>query len=149
MKSRSILSCLVVLSLLVASMMGCSKEEEAPPVKEESTPEVSVQAAAPESTEPVASPAMEQFLASPAGSGSMTVHDQIGKFFDFWGQCMRNSSRKPMDIHFEVELEENFQKDHTMKGKTGREFLDDVCQENNLVWTITKLNTIRITKRPK
>jgi len=148
MKSSSFLSCLVVLSILFASMVGCSRKEETPPVEEETTPQASVPVAEPESPAVVASPEMEQFLAKAVRAKSVAAGHGIREFFDFWQEMLHNP-RIDLKIYFEVDVGGKFQKDHKWENTTCREILDDLCLQNHLVWTITEPDTIRITQKPQ
>ncbi len=150
MKSRNVTTYLAVLVVLFALVSGCSEKEEAPPIEEEAAIETEAQAVEPQTSDATPAPLMQRFLAGPAGLLKVSTQDPIAKSFAVWGLSIRNHPRRPMDIHFEVELEqETFQKDHAQKGKTSRAFLDDVCQENDLVWTLAGPNTIRISRKAK
>jgi len=146
MKSRSALCYLTVSSVLFAFVLGCSKKEDSPTAEDETAPESSIQATEPESPEQSISPLMDQFLRKTVGTKKVTAGHQIREFFDFWEEILHHP-RISVEIYFEIELEEKFQRDRTWENKTNREILDELCQENDLVWTITEPNTIRINKR--
>lgn len=46
-------------------------------------------------------------------------------------------------------MEDKFQRNHDWKKMTNRAILDSICQECDLVWTITEPDTIRISKKPE
>ena len=54
-----------------------------------------------------------------------------------------------MEIYLKIEVEKEFQADRIWEHKTNREFLDTLCGENDLVWTIAGRDTIRISAKPK
>jgi hypothetical protein len=148
MKSTSVISCLVVLSVLLALMVGCSKEEEAPPLEEEATPQTSVQAAEPEAPAVTPSPDMEKFLAKVSSMRQVGAGHGIREFFDFQQQMLHNP-RIDMKIYIDVIVEDKWRKDHEWKNMSNREFLDSMCREYDLLWTITEPDTIRIAKKPE
>jgi hypothetical protein len=139
MKLRSVLSYLTVLSILFASILGCDKKEDTSPV-EIDRPSESVVAAPEQST----SPHIEQFLKLSPSHVNVGAGTQISGIFEMWETMLHHKS---MDIYFEVEPELKIQKDNVWKDKTYREILDELCEDNGLVWVITKPNTIRISKK--
>lgn len=146
MKTRSVFYCLAVLAILFGSMSGCAKEEDVLPVEEETAPEATVQAVEQEAPEVAVSPDMEQFLAKVVSARQVAAGHGIREYFDFWQELLHNP-RIAMKIYFEVKVEQKFQKNHDWRNMTNQEILDAVCQEYDLVWTITEPDTIRITKR--
>ena len=146
MKSRCVLGCLAVLCILFVPLTGCSEKEEAPPVEAETPAPTSVSAVAPGSADP--SPAMVQFLAKAVRAKRVAAGHGIREFFDFW-QEMLHTPRIDLKIYFEVEVEGTFEEDHDWTNTTYREILDDLCRRNNLVWTITEPDTIRISEKPQ
>lgn len=148
MKSRRVLGCLVVLSILVALLSGCSKRDDAAAVEEEPGAASSVSAVEPEASEASISPTMAQFLGKTVGTQKVTAGHELQELFALWEQVLHHP-RVSMEIYFEVDVEGEFQQDHTWENKTHREILDDVCQENDLVWTITAGDTIAIRKKPQ
>ena len=146
MKSRCVVTYLVLASVLFVSMLGCAEKEETSPAEDEMAREPSVQVIEPQTPEQSISPVMEQFLSKTIGTQEVTAGHQIRELFDLWEQVLYQASDS-MDIDFEIELEEQFQKDHIWENKTHREVLDDLCRENGLVWTITGPNTIHISKK--
>ena len=146
MKSRRVVTYLILAPALFVSMLGCVKKENASPVADETAREPSVQAIEPQSSEASISPQMEQFLSKTVGTQKVTAGHQIREFFDLWEQVLYQASDS-MDIDFQIELEEKFEKDHVWENKTHREVLDDLCREYGLVWTITGPNTIQISKK--
>ena len=113
-KSPSVLSCLVVLSVLLASMVGCSKNEKAPPLEEETAPETSVQAAESEAPAVVPAPDMEKFLAKVVSMRQVAAGQGIREFFDFQQEMLHNP-RIDMKIYFEVDVKEKFREGSRME----------------------------------
>ena len=146
MTLRWVLGCLVALGILFGAMTGCSEKDEAPPVEAETPAPASVPIVAPESVAP--SPAMAQFLAKAVRAKSVAAEHGIAEFFEFW-QGMLHTPRIDLKIYFEVEVEGTFEEDHDWTNTTYREILDDLCRRNNLVWTITEPDTIRISEKPQ
>jgi hypothetical protein len=145
-KISKIIIYFLAVSLLFASLWGCSKKEDSPTVEDETTSESAIQETEMESSAQTISPLMEQFLGKTVKTRKATAGYQISEFFYFWQDLLHNP-RISMEIYFDVELEAKFQRDHIWKNKTSREILDELCQEYNLIWTITEPNTIRIDKR--
>jgi hypothetical protein len=141
--SRRILSHLAVTAILLASMLGCSRKEEAPPAEEK--PPAGVQAAR-ETPKAAPSPSMSQFLRNPVRAKQAKAGQEIRAFFALWQQNLHRRGTT-MKIDFQVELEDTFQADQAWQDTNSREILNSLCQANNLVWTITEPNTIRITKK--
>lgn len=146
MKLRIVLNYLTVLSILFASMLGCSKKEDSSTVDDDTASESSIQVTRPESPIQSISPIMDEFLRKTVGTKKVTAGHQIREFFYFWEDVLHHPSNS-IEIYFEIELEDKFQRDHIWKNKTNREILDELCQEYNLIWTITEPNTIRINKK--
>ena len=144
MKLRSVLSYLTVLSILFASILGCDKKEDTSSVKNETPSESTITAPEQETSVQSISPLMDQFLKESPSHVNVTAGNQISGIFELWEAILHHKS---MDIYFEVEAEGKIQKDHVWKDKTYREILDEYCQDNDLVWVITKPNTIRISKK--
>jgi hypothetical protein len=160
MTPRSVLGKLVVLSVLFVALSGCSKKEEAPkpqeraaakssaPAPEPAAPQTSVQTTELQTPEPTAmSATMEQFLERKVRMRPAAAGDEIQAFFTSWEEMLKRRSRQPLDIHFEVEVDGQFAKDHTWESATNRGILDEVCRECDLAWTIVEPNTIRITRK--
>ncbi len=147
MKSRNVLSNLIAVTILLAFMSGCSKKEDTSTVEDETAPESSIQATETKSARPSISPVMDQFLKKTVGTKNASAGYQISEFFSFWEEILHHP-RISMNIYFEVDIDEPFQRDHTWKNKTNREILDELCKEYNLTWTITEPDTIQITKKP-
>jgi hypothetical protein len=149
MKSRNVLTYLIVITIMLAFMPGCSKKEDSSTVEDETAPESNVQATEPESPEQSVSPLVGQFLKKSAGSYKKVIAGiDINDFFGNWENRLQHHPRTPMEIYFDVELEEKFQRDHIWENKTNQEVLDDLCNEYNLAWTTPEPNTIRISKKP-
>ena len=145
MKLRSVLSYLTVLSILFTSILGCDKKEDTSSVENETPSESTITAPEQETSGQSISPLMDQFLKeSPSHINVTAGKSQISDIFELWEAILHHKS---MDIYFEVEAEGKIQKDHVWKDKTYREILDEYCQDNDLVWVITKPNTIRISKK--
>jgi hypothetical protein len=105
-----------------------------------------VPVAASEAPAVVPVPEMGQFLAKAVRAKSVAAGHGIREFFDFW-QEMLHTPRIDLKIYFEVAVEGTFEEDHNWENTTYREILDDVCRRNNLVWTITEPDVVRITKK--
>ncbi len=144
MKRQSALSYLTVLLILFTSMLGCDKKEDTSSVENETPSEPTITAPEQETSAQSISPSLEQFLETTPPTVKVTAGYQIGGIFEMWEAMLHHKS---MDIYFEVEAEGDIQKDHEWKGKTYREILDEYCQDNGLVWKITKPNTIRVEKK--
>ena len=144
MKRRSVLSYLTVLSILFASILGCDKKEDTSSVENETPSESTITAPEQETSGQSISPLVDQFLKKSLSTVKVTAGNQISGIFELWEAILHHKS---MDIYFEVEAEGKIQKDHVWKDKTYREILDEYCQDNDLVWVITKPNTIRISKK--
>jgi len=145
MDSRCVLSWFTVMIVMLASILGCSKKEDSSTTKDEVESKSSIQAT--ESAEQSISPLMDQFLRKTAGSRkTVSAGTQMSEFFTFWETFLQHP-RNSMNIYFDVELEETFQKDHAWEKKTNQEVLDDLCKEYNLNWEITDSDTIRISKK--
>ncbi len=141
MKGRSVLSYLIVLSILFASIFGCDKKEDTSSVENETPSESTITAPEQETSGQSISPLMDQFLKESPSHVNVTAGNQISGIFELWEAVLQHKS---MDIYFEVEAKGKIQKDHMWRGKTYREILDEYCQDNDLVWKITGPNTIRI-----
>ena len=144
MKLRSVLSYLVVLSILFASILGCDKKEDTPSFENETPSESTITVPEPETSGQSISVIMEQFLNKSPSAVQVTAGNEISSTFELWEMISRHES---MEINFDVDAEGIIQKDHVWKGKTYREILDEYCQDNDLVWKITGPNTIRIEKK--
>jgi len=144
MKLRSVLSYLTVLSILFASILGCDKKEDTSSVENETPSESTITAPEQETSGQSISPLMDQFLKESPSHLNVTAGRPISDIFELFELSLH---LKSMDIYFEVEAEGKVQKDHVWKDKTYREILDEYCQDNDLVWVITKPNTIRISKK--
>lgn len=144
MKLRSVLSYLTVLSILFASILGCDKKEDTSSVENETPSESTITAPEQETSGQSISPLMDQFLKESPSHVNVTAGIQISGIFELWETMWHHKS---MDIYFEVDPELKIQKDNVWKDKTYREILDELCEDNDLVWVITKPNTIRISKK--
>ncbi len=78
---------------------------------------------------------------------NVTADQQIQAFFATWEDILKHRSRQPIDIHFDVEVDGPFGKDHAWTSATNRGILDELCQAYDLTWTATEPNTIRISKK--
>jgi hypothetical protein len=145
MKPRSVSCSLAVLAIAFAAISGCTKEEEAPPVEEETAPQATVQDVEQVLPEVAVSADMEQFLAKVVSAKQVSAGHGIREYFDFWQEILHHP-RIAMKVYFEVETEGTFRKDHDWRNMTNREILDAMCREYNLVWTIAKPDTIRIAR---
>ena len=149
MSTRRHIVHLASLIIMFASMLGCSKKEDSSLAEDETAPESSIQATEPESPAQSVSPLMDQFLKKTAGSyKKVTAGNDISEFFGAWENFLHHP-RISIEIYFDVELEEKFQRDHIWENKTNQEILDDLCNEYNLTWTITEPNTIRVSKKTR
>ncbi|UCD53336.1 MAG: hypothetical protein JSW27_11940 [Phycisphaerales bacterium] len=157
MKWRHVPSCLIVLSVLCTSLAGCSKKEDAPPAQEQTRAEPSTPAAQPTApapgtqvahtvaTERPVSPLIAEFLERKVRMRNVTAGDSVPGFFASWENILQRRSRQPIDLHFEVEVDGTFPKDHVWASSSNRGILDELCREYDLVWTIASPDTIRIS----
>ncbi len=159
MKSHWVWVRVAVLFVVLAVLSGCSKKK-APPAEESAATESSVPA--PKSTAPklnvpatesptftpvAASADLEPFLERKVRMRSVTADQKIQAFFATWEDILKHRSRQPIDIHFDVEVDGPFGKDHAWTSATNRGILDELCQTYDLTWTATEPNTIRISKK--
>jgi hypothetical protein len=148
MMSRCVLGSLIGLSILFASLSGCSKKEDAPPVEAETAPETRVTTVEAELPEEPVSAAMAEFLGKSVGRRKVSAGEPIHEYFAFW-ETLLHRPEVGMEIYLKIEVEKEFQADRVWENKTNREFLDSLCQENGLVWTIAGPDTIRISAKAK
>jgi len=141
MKSRYALGRFILLLVLLTALAGCSKREDARAGQEEG----GAAAAMGQSV----SPLIGQFLDRRVRMRNVTAGDEIRAFFTSWEEALRRRPREPIDLHFEVDVDGTFPRDHAWENPTSRGILEEVCQECDLVWTIASPNTIRISKRSK
>jgi hypothetical protein len=141
--------------VLVASLSGCSKKGNAPPVPEQTreaqptAPSPSTQVAQSVTTEQPVSLLIAEFLARKVRMRSVAAGDSIAEFLSNWENILQRRSRQPLDLHFDVEVDGAFPKDHVWVSPTNRGILDELCRECDLVWTIASSNTIRISRKAR
>ncbi len=160
MRLRWGLESFVVGVIAVGCLTGCSEREEERSMEEavessEGGPQAVAPAAqtraAPVVTEVVEVPAatsapLESFLERRVRMRPIAAGQEIGAFFASWEEMLKRRSREPVDVHFEVETEGTFGKEHRWTASTNRGILDELAREYDLAWTIAEPNTIRITK---
>jgi len=155
MKLRRVLNCLVVWAVLLSLLPGCSRKEDAPPAPESTR---AAQATVPSSNAPVTAPAtvaqsvsplIAEFLERKVRMRTVGAGDPIAGFFTNWENILQRRSQQPLDLHFDVEVDGAFPKDHVWASPTNRGILDELCREYDLVWTIVSSNTIRISRKAK
>jgi len=144
MKSRYALGSLILLLALLATLTGCSKREDARAGQEEGAA-----VAGPEAAGQSVPPLIAQFLDRRVRMRNVTAGGEIRAFFASWEEALRRRPREPMDLHFEVDVDGTFPRDHAWENPTSRGILEEVCQECDLVWTMASPNTIRISKKPR
>jgi hypothetical protein len=166
MRLRWALGGVVVWLAVVIALAGCSKKKEEasraekPEATESSIPATASKVSATEPTtsgvqtaEPPASQTvsetMELFLERKVRMRPAAEGQEIRAFFASWEQTFTRRSRQPVDVHFEVEADGQFDKDHVWQSSTLRGILDEMAREYGLAWTIVKPNTIRITREPE
>jgi hypothetical protein len=161
MKWQHVTRCLVVLSVLYISLPGCSKEEDAPPAPEPAPTTSSAPGPQPAPSAPGApaaqtiateqpiSPLIAQFFERKVRMRKVTAGDSIPGFFTAWENILQRRSRQPLDLHFEVEVEGTFSKDHVWASSSNGGILDELCQAYDLTWTVASPNAIRISAKTK
>jgi hypothetical protein len=152
-KSRNTLGSLIVVFLVVGCLSGCAEREEGAvaesneAVSEPAASAPMTEAVEPRATAPAEGPAsLESFLARRVRMRPIAAGQEIRAFFASWEQMLTRRSREPVDVHFEVDAEGTFGKEHRWTASTNRGILDELALEYDLAWTIAEPNTIRITR---
>ncbi len=133
MRSRWALGSVAVLLVVMVGLSGCSKKDEAPKAESPGTTESSVPAAKPAAAQsdvrameslasaPAASVvALEPFLERKVRMRNVTAGQEIQAFFASWEDILKHRSRQPVDIHFDVEVDGPFGRDHAWTSATNR-----------------------------
>lgn len=157
MRLRWGLESFVVGAMAVICLTGCSEREEQRQAAVESNEGGSEavapagEAAAAVVTEAVEAPmaasaSLESFLERRVRMRPIAAGQEIRAFFASWEEMLKRRSREPVDVHFEVDAEGTFGKEHRWTSSTNRGILDELARKYDLAWTIAEPNTIRIRK---
>ena len=146
MNSRYVLRCFIISTVVLTSVPGCKKKEDSSSPEGKAVPESNIQVPIAEVSDQSVSELMEQFLGKVVKTKKASTGYEISEFFSFWQELLHNP-RISMEIYFDLDVDEEFKRDHIWENKSNREILDDLCKEYNLTWTITNSDTIKIAKQ--